>query len=59
MGKGRKKIPTNIKAMQGTVEKSRLVENEMEVDLCTTIPPAPKLLSRVGKKEWQKVLVSL
>ena len=41
MGKGRKKIPTTLKQMQGTVEKSRLVENEMEVDLCTTLPPAP------------------
>ncbi len=59
MGKGRKKIPTTLKKMQGTVEKSRLIENEMEVDLCTTIPPAPKLLSKVGKKEWQKVTTQL
>ena len=30
MGKGRKKIPTKIKEMQGTVEKSRSIENIIE-----------------------------
>ena len=59
MGKGRKKTPTALKAMQGTVEKSRLIENEMEVDLCSSIPKAPSLLSKLGKQEWIKVTKQL
>ncbi len=59
MGKGRKKIPTKIKEMQGTVEKSRVVENEMQVDLCQSLPEAPKLLSTIGKSEWEKVTKQL
>ena len=59
MGKGRKKIPTKIKAMQGTTEKSREVENEMQVDLCASIPEAPEMLSEIGKGEWVKVATQL
>ena len=55
MGKGRKKIPTKLKAIQGTTEKSREVKNEMQVDLCLSIPDAPELLSEIGKGEWLKV----
>jgi len=59
MGKGRKKIPTALKQMQGTTEKSRLVENEMQVDLCPSLPDAPTLLSEIGKGEWLKVTQQL
>ena len=59
MGKGRKKIPTNLKAMQGTIEKSRLVKNEMQVDLVDSIPKAPDLLSKIGREEWEKVTLQL
>ena len=59
MGKGRKKIPTELKKMQGTIEKSRLVENEMQVDLCSSVPEAPEWLSPVGKKEWVKIVSQL
>ena len=55
MAKGRKKIPTKLKAMQGTTEKSREVANEMQVDLCLSIPDVPDLLSEIGKGEWLKV----
>ena len=55
MAKGRKKIPTKIKEMQGTVEKSRSIENEMAVDLVSDIPTAPGWLSEIGKEEWNKV----
>ena len=55
MGKGRKKVPTKLKAMQGTTEKSREVANEMQVDLCSSLPEAPPLLSEIGKGEWLKV----
>jgi P27 family predicted phage terminase small subunit len=59
MGKGRKKLPTALKQMQGTIEKSREVENEMQVDLCKSIPEPPELLSDVGKNEWVKVTQQL
>ena len=55
MGKGRKKMPTALKKMQGTNEKSREVDNEMQVDLCSSLPDAPDLLSEIGKGEWLKV----
>ena len=55
MTKGRKKLPTKIKEMQGTLEASREVINEMQVDLVQKIPEPPELLSEIGKKEWYKV----
>ena len=59
MGKGRKKTPTKIKEMQGTLEKSRTIENEMVVDLVSDIPTAPDWLSEIGKKEFEKVTTQL
>ena len=59
MAKGRKKLPTNLKKIQGTLEKSRLVENEMQVELCVSLPDAPKLLSEKGRGEWEKVTSQL
>jgi len=53
--KGRKKIPTKLKEAQGTIEKSRLVENEMQVDACHELPASPDWLSEIGKSEWYKV----
>ena len=55
MGKGRKKIPTKLKKMQGTERNCRVLENEMEVDLVSKLPQAPEWLSEIGKKEWNKV----
>ena len=48
MAKGRKKLPTKIKDMQKTSAKSRLIDNEMQVDLCSNLPDAPPLLSEIG-----------
>ena len=45
--------------MQGTTEKSREVENEMQVELCSSLPDAPDLLSEIGKGEWVKVTQQL
>jgi P27 family predicted phage terminase small subunit len=59
MGKGRKKTPTKIKEMQGTLEKSRTIENEMVVDLVSKLPTAPDWLSEIGKKEFVKVTTQL
>ena len=55
MGKGRKKIRTKLKKMQGTGRNCRVLENEMEVDLVSKLPQAPEWLSEIGKKEWNKV----
>lgn len=57
--KGRKKIPTKIKELQGTIKPCRLVENEMQVALVPEIPDPPAWLSEIGKGEWQKVCLEL
>ena len=59
MGKGRKKIPTKIKEMQKTVEKSRTIENEMVVDQVSELPIVPEWLSEIGKSEFKKVTTQL
>ena len=59
MGKGRKKTPTKIKEMQGTLEKSRTIENEMVVDQVSQLPEVPDWLSEIGKKEFIKVTTQL
>ena len=59
MGKGRKKLPSKIKEMQGTNVPCRTIENEMQVDLVSQIPEAPNLLSEIGKQEWYKVTQQL
>jgi len=55
MGKGRKKLPTKVKKMQGTFDVSRENINEMQVDICNELPSAPEWLSDIGKDEWYKV----
>ena len=59
MGKGRKKLPSKIKEMQGTDVPCRTIENEMQVDLVSKIPKAPSWLSVIGKQEWLKVTKQL
>tara|TARA_R100001244_G_C5098618_1_gene118248 strand:- start:79 stop:555 length:477 start_codon:yes stop_codon:yes gene_type:complete len=59
MSKGRKKTPTAIKEMQGTLEKSRVLDNEMQVDLVSELPEAPILLSTIGVAEWYKITSQL
>jgi len=55
MGKGRKKIPSKLKEMQGTSVPCRIINNEMAVDLVSDLPEAPEWLSEIGKEEWNKV----
>ena len=59
MGRGRKKIPTRIKEIQGTLKPERKLENEMQVSLVNVVPPAPQWLSEIGKEEWEKVCLVL
>ena len=59
MARGRKKVPTKIKELQGTIKPERMMENEMQVALVQTIPLAPEWLSEIGKTEWLKVCSEL
>ena len=55
MGKGRKKIPTKLKAAKGTLQPCRTVSNEMEVSPVVSMPEAPAFLNSYGVSEWNKV----
>ena len=59
MSKGRKKLPTALKEMQGTARADRVLENEMQVDRVLELPEAPELLSTIGIQEWYKVTSQL
>jgi P27 family predicted phage terminase small subunit len=53
MTRGRKPIPNEIKQLKGTIEKSRLIENPMIVQINNEIPEAPEDLNNEAKKIWQ------
>jgi P27 family predicted phage terminase small subunit len=55
MGKGRKRKPTKLKELQGTLKAERVIENEMSVSLVQDIPPPPNWLTEIGRDEWMKV----
>jgi len=55
MGKGRKNIPTKIKKMQGSLNSSRELKNEMQVTTLTELPPVPDWLRETAKIEWRNV----
>ena len=55
MSKGRKKLPTKIKEMQGTLDSSRVLKNEMQVSLLKELPQPPKWLSPIAQSEWVNV----
>ena len=59
MGRGRKKVPSRIKELQGTAKPERMMDNEMQVALVQKIPLAPEWLSEIGKAEWIKVCTEL
>ena len=52
---GRKKIPTEIKKVRGTLRKDRELENQMEVKRVNGLPVAPKWLSKIGKEQFNIV----
>ena len=55
MGKGRKKLPTKVKELQGTLQKCRTLEDEMEVAEVDSLPPAPMYLNNYGAIEWERI----
>ena len=55
MAKGRKKLPTKVKEMQGTLDASRQLKNEMQVSTLIELPPAPQWLRETAQIEWRNV----
>ncbi len=53
--RGRKTIPTAIKELKGTLEKSRVLENEMKVSVINEIPEPSEDLNEEGRKIWENV----
>ena len=53
--KGRKPIPTNLKKLKGTLQKSRVIPFEVKSIPLTRIPIPPETLGRFGLIEWNKV----
>ena len=55
MSKGRKKLPTKIKEIQGSINSSREIKNEMQVSALSELPDAPEWLTPLAQNEWQNV----
>ena len=55
MAKGRKKLPTKIKEIQGSINSSREIKNEMQVSALSELPQAPTWLTPLAKHEWGNV----
>jgi P27 family predicted phage terminase small subunit len=56
---GRKKIPTEIKKVRGTLRKGRELDNPMQVSPVENLPAAPKWLSVIGKEQFDIVVLQL
>ena len=59
MGRGRKKIPTRVKELKGTLQKCRQTPNEFTATLVKEIPEPPNWLTEIGVDEWYKVCSEL
>ena len=59
MAQGRKKKPTKLKELQGTLKAERVLNNEMQVSLVSEIPFAPEWLTDIGEEEWNNVCSEL
>lgn len=53
--RGRKKLPSKVKELKGTLAKSRSVGNEMETSAVVSMPSAPSFLNQQGAEEWDLV----
>ena len=54
--KGRKRIPTKIKALKGTLQPCRTVN---EPEPAVFIPQAPGHLDKIALEEWERITVEL
>ena len=53
--RGRKKTPTKIKELKGSLRKCREVSNEMQTTNVVSMPQAPSFLNQHGADEWDLV----
>jgi P27 family predicted phage terminase small subunit len=47
-----RKLPTEIKEQQGTLEKSRILPGEVTYSRCEAVPEPPETLDTFGEKVW-------
>ena len=57
--KGRKKLPTAIKELQGTLQRCRVMDDEMQPQPLPDYPLPAEWLSEYGKMEWHNVVGGL
>jgi len=53
--RGRKKTPTKLKELKGSLRKCREVSNEMQTTNVVSMPEAPSFLNQHGADEWDLV----
>jgi len=53
--RGRKKTPTKLKELKGSLRKCREVSNEMQTTNVVSMPQAPSFLNQHGADEWNLV----
>ena len=53
--RGRKKTPTKLKELKGSLRKCREVSNEMQTTNVVSMPQAPSFLNQQGADEWDLV----
>jgi len=53
--RGRKKTPTKLKELKGSLRKCREVSNEMQTTNVVSMPQAPSFLNQQGADEWNLV----
>ena len=57
--RGRKKTPTKLKELKGSLRKCREVSNEMQTTNVVSMPKAPSFLNQQGADEWNLVTYEL
>lgn len=50
-----RRTPTKIKQLQGTVEKSRLIENEVSYSPVDGLPDPPDYFGKIATKRWYEL----
>lgn len=55
MARGRPPLPTAVKEAQGTLEKSRVNNDEARFAIPEVFPKAPLILNAPGKKLWREL----
>ena len=54
--RGRKKLPTEIKELKGTLQKCRELDNQMKPEKIVDLPYPPEYLNDDGKREWYAII---